>query len=178
MNRTPLQQCARAALIGIPLVTSPFIPVGASLALLTLATVIAYDGIFRHAVWRVFLALLALELVFGMDVGMLVLPYLIGCLLWYATQRMVPLTPWSSADGWRIADGARSVLVAFALWAIMVMVSVVGEVYLYGNGMVVQRMTLAFSEVPWWGTVLCGIGILALLRRIDVPFRKRIQFGA
>lgn len=177
MNRSPMQRLARAALIGIPLLAAPLVPEAAPLGMLSLAALIAYDGVVRHTVWYIFLFLLALELLFGFDIGAFTLPYLIGLALWKALQHIVALAPWANVDGWHASDMARAAGSAAVLWAVMMFAAVAVEAVIYAHSAFAGRFLLALGTVPWEFLVFYGVFVLILLHRIDVSFRERIHFG-
>ena len=177
MTRNPWRRFMRAALIGGSFLIAPLFPEGASLGLLALAVLIAYDGTNGQTTRYVSLFVVAVELLFGLDIGVLVLPYLIACVLWHGAQRVTPLNPWAQANGWHSVDIARTTASAGLLWSVMMVISVTVEAGIYGHGLFVQRISLAFGATPLWIVVLFGVCILMLLRRIDVPLRERIRFG-
>jgi hypothetical protein len=147
------------------LVALPLAGPGAFFVVLAIATTItAYHGPRSNVVYGCTALLLAIEMIYGLDLGMLSLAYLVAALLLIAFQRMIAFTPWKNADGWRLADALRTAGVAGGMFLLAV------GIQLRGSWSVLWP-----TEAAWIAGVI--VVCLIILRRFDVPFRKPIRFG-
>lgn len=157
-----------------PLIAGPY----ASLIALSLAaTLTAYDGIRSSTVYALLTALVCLELVFGYDVGILGLSYLVAVLALMPVQRVIALTPWGVARGWHISDALRTLCVTYGLCLLMLLSEVGIGAVLYGYAHPALRLSIVLVPIDMLWTALGIAATLVVLRRIDEPFRRRISFG-
>lgn len=132
--------------------------------LAVIAAVTAYHGPRSNVVYGCTAILLAIELLYGLDLGILSLAYLITAFLVLAFQRVVALTPWRSFDGWRWSDALRTAGGAVGIFIVAAGVS------LRGNWLALWPRDAAWIA----GAIVVS---LVILRRRDVPFRRTIRFG-
>lgn len=168
---------SRFAIIGLMLMAPLVGPGFLYIVLAIAASLTAYEGPRRNAVYSMFVALLFIELLYGLDVGVLSLSYLVAISLLLLMRRVVVVVPWSASDGWHAFDALRSLGVACGLLAVMVLSGVVVGHFLYGyTDMRIHLQSLFVSQgVAYMPIVMAAM--LVILRRIDEPFRRRILFG-
>jgi hypothetical protein len=142
-----------------------------------ISSLFAYDGPNRHTVYGVLGVLIGIELLFGMDVGVLSVSYSITVLLFMLAGRFITIPAWSAVSGWDIADAVRALVVAGVFYTCISLCAVIVGTMLYGYTDMALRMRSVIGTPSVW-FVASGIVItLIVLRRIDHPFRRRILFG-
>jgi len=176
-NRTPMREAYRVLLtvlaVAVPLVAPAALPFAAAV----LGVRLAYDGPRSHGVVAVAGILLAVELVAGMDLGILTVPYLAVAVAAAGAARVLTLSPLSDADGWRLRPLVRTTLTACVLTAVITAGSVLVAL-LYGHGSAGQRFAVSFTPDAIRGGIAACVLLLLAFRRIDVPFRRRILFAS
>jgi hypothetical protein len=156
----------------------PLLGPGTLVGVISIAAVlISYDGLTRQTVYGVTTALVVSEMIFGADVGVLSGAFLATVLLLQLTGRFVTVPAWALSSGWSVFDGVRALTVAWGTALCMIAIAVLIGATVYGNEHGAMRFTVSMlPRVLWIAATLSG-GILILLRRLDVPFRRRISFG-
>lgn len=154
-----------------------FIPGLLPLIPIMVCSVLVYDGFSSIFFWRVFLLALLFELMWGIPLGSYMIAFTITALLYRVLQKSIAITPWAAADGWSMSDFAKHILIGTILsWGMTSMILLVPIVwYAYGN--LALRFTLLTHTAFWWYTPLYIGVLLILLRRIQMPFRRRLEFG-
>lgn len=148
-------------------------PVPLTAIILTSLTV--YDGLSVN-VPRYTAILILFELVGGLSLGVFSLPYVAVAALLALVGTVLALTPWSGAEGWSPADGFRSaVLSTAAAWSMLAGGVLVQAAYdgSLSAGRWSQELPVATIPVLVVGCLLT----LVVLRRGEVPFRRRVRFG-
>ncbi|MEK9209056.1 MAG: hypothetical protein AAB910_03200 [Patescibacteria group bacterium] len=141
------------------------------------ATVTSYRGLHRHTVYGLLAVLFGIELIYGLDVGVLSLSYLAAVLVLALVRRLIVIPLWISAGGWHASDALRAFSVACGICAVMASGGVMAAHLLYGYPDSVARLQNMF--VPQniaWAAIAVAL-ILVILRRADEPFRRHISFG-
>jgi|GEM_PF-5031383 len=137
----------------------------------------AYRGFTLRIVYRVFFALLVVEIFYGFNVGILSLGYVlaVGFLNW--VMRFIAFVPWSYKRDWNIADAISAIAVSIIVYAGTIFSGVFIGNLLYGSGATVLRIqslvTLPTVGIPMLIIILTTI----TLRRTEVPFRNTIHYG-
>lgn len=118
----------------------------------------------------------SIELLYGYPVGILSIATLTTAALYAIASRFILMTSWAPQRGWHFGDAVRACAQAFVWYAVFVLSSVAVLVLVYHEGVFTRSlMTIATSSS---GVALMTIAVgLTIVRRIDVPFRPRIQFG-
>jgi hypothetical protein len=173
--RSFLQHTIRAFLMAIVFLLPLGGPLPRGLMAAMMGAWIAYEGVDRRIVIGSVSALLAGEFFWSFDLGVLSLSYIIAILIACLAGAMFSLSPWRAARGWNIPDFLRAGLIATFFAVVMSVCSVGIESWIYGRGMTVDRVSLYLPVL--WRIPIYALIILALLRRIDVPWRQPIQFG-
>jgi hypothetical protein len=136
-----------------------------------------YQGLRAGIVYGTVAVLAGIELLYGLDVGVLSLAYLTATLLVTALRRFIALPPWTAQRGWRLLDAFQAVMMAYLFyWMARISGILVGYI-VYGYDQPYRRFLLLVhgTDVGW--AFLIIVVTLVLLRRIDEPFRRRIIFG-
>lgn len=145
--------------------------------LATVAAVTSYRGLHRHTVYGLLAVLFGIELIYGLDVGILSLSYLAAVLVLALVRRLIVIPPWISIGGWHASDALRAYVVACGLYAVMASGGVMVAHFLYGYTDSVARLQDMFvPHTIVWAAVAIAL-ILFILRRADEPFLRRISFG-
>jgi hypothetical protein len=142
------------------------------------ACCLAFYGTSRSLVIGWVGILIILEGITGHDVGVFALPFLIASILWLLSQSVIMLPPWHGSDSWRLIEGIRTVCIAVATALMMVMGATAVESFIYGYGFFVLRLTTVLRMIVWWQLVGGCAALLLLLKRLEVPWRRAIHFGA
>ena len=145
--------------------------------LIIVSAVCAYDGLHGATVYGIMGALIVTELIYGMDVGVISVAYMIAVLLIASLSRIVTIAPTSSELGWHVVAGARSFIIACGFFVTTSILSVLLGGALYGYEDVALRLR-GLADPRSIVLAVCGLLLtLVVLRRIDEPFRRRILFG-
>ena len=175
-QRTLIQRAIRALLGTVVIVAGVMVPTGIPLIPALLGAQLAYDGSDRRVLAWTTGFLVMLELFFALDLGVLSLAYLATAAALSVLGRLVSLTPWTASDGWDVQDYLRTVVVACIGAAMVTTASTLVET-LYGYGILVPRLaTHLTAHAVGWLVPLCGLALL-VMRRLDMPFKRRIRFG-
>ena len=139
-----------------------------------LGAVIAADG-----PWRSFLPILVLvlftELIGGLGIGALSLPFAVTVLVLAGGGRFLMLGPWPTAERWQIGPAVRAWCVAVASGMLMAVISAFVSTLLHGYGIEVVASVLNSTIIV--RMVAVTVVALVVLRRIDIPFRFPVSFG-
>lgn len=145
--------------------------------LATVAAVTSYRGPHRHTVYGLLAVLFGIELIYGFDVGVLSLSYMLAVLVFVLVQRVITIASWPSVSGWHATDALRAFFVACGLYAVMASGGVTIGHYVYGYTHGATRLQIMFaSQNIAWAAIAIAL-ILVILRRADEPFHRRISFG-
>jgi hypothetical protein len=165
--------------LGFLLVALPL--AGPSMIMMVLAwcaALTAYRGLRSAAVYPLVIVLFAIEVLYGIAPGTLSLAYVSMVFLMLIFQRFIALPPWELTDGWRIGDAVRTLGMFAGMFALIIISgAVIGRV-IYGYPMsvwILQGMLFSSSMVP---IILSSIILIIAVRRITVPFRRSLIFGA
>lgn len=168
---------SRIALIALILVSPLAGPGSFVVVLATVAALTAYEGLRPGTVYGILAALFCVELVYGLDVGILSLSYMAAVSVLSLVRRVMTVAPWSSVNGWNASDALRVLLVACGLFVVMASFGVIVGHFLYGYEDVRARLQMMFlTKSMAWTPIVIAV-ILIILRRIDEPFRRRITFS-
>ncbi len=171
-------RASRVLIVVVMLIAPLAGPGSLAITIVTAGTLTAYEGLHRIMVYGMFAVLFCVELLYGLDVGVLSLSYLAAVLVLALVRRVVTIAPWTASGGWHVSDGLRVLIVACGMYACMTASSIIIGSALYGYDEVLARLRIMFfSQSIAWIPIASGI-VLVLLRRIDEPFRRRIVFGA
>lgn len=168
---------SRFMLIGLML-AAPIAGPGALLVVSAIAaSLTAYEGLRSGTVYGMLATLFAVEVLYGLDVGVLSLAYMTAVLLLSLVRRVMTVAPWVSADGWHASDALRAFFVACGIFAVMASSGVMVGHFLYGYTDSVARLQSMFVpyNIAWAGIAIALV--LIILRRADEPFRRRITFS-
>lgn len=150
-----------------------------SLFPIALGILLAYDGLDTHMVgWSLFL-LVACEIFWGLDLGVLSLSYLGTAFVLRIAVQFMSITPVIREGGWAPISLIRGSVVGWLLALLMMACAAAVESGIYQRGSFLTLLSWTYYPL---GVVLKGtlvgviLGILAL-RRIDIPFRREIHFG-
>ncbi len=157
----------------IPLLWPSTIPI----TVVAFCSMLAYDGLDRHNLLAGTLLLLGGELAGGSELGVVALPFLLAAAVLGGARRALSLSPWAHTDGWHVGDLVRTVAVATVLSVVMIVGSVFVAAVGYGFGMPLERLSMALSPHVVLLVAIAACICVGILRRIDVPFRRKIRFG-
>ncbi len=140
------------------------------------AAISAYRG-GHPVVYQIIAVLLIIELIYGFDAGVYSLGYAVAALTLRAAERFMSVQAWSQADGWNLWDFTRTLLTALAFYSVSVAASLLIGHFVFGYSQIIARaQVLLGGSMPLLAVLTASI-TLAILRRCDVPFRRRISFG-
>lgn len=168
---------SRLVLFGLMLLTPIIGPGWVGIIVAAVAVMTAYVGLRGTTVYGMLAVLLGVELIYGLDVGVLSLSYITAVLLLAVVGRVIAISPWTSVGGWLAGDAVRVFVTACGLFAVMTASGVAIGHVLYGYADIGARLSSLFlhQTLPWMPVVIAVM--LIVLRRIDEPFRRRIIFG-
>jgi hypothetical protein len=139
-----------------------------------LGAVIAVDG-----PWRSFVPLLVLlvaaELVGGLGIGALSLPFAVTVLVIAGGSTFLMLGPWPIAERWHIGPAVRAWCVAVASGILMAVAAAAVSTFLYGYG--IETVAAVIDSMILVRILIVTAIALMILRRIDMPFRFPVLFG-
>ncbi len=117
-----------------------------------------------------------IELLYGYPAGILSIATLATATLYAIASRFILMTPWAPQRGWHLGDAVRACMQACIWYAVFVANSVAVLILVYHDGVFMRSLMtiLTTSSGVALATIVVG---LIIMRRIDVPFRPRIQFG-
>lgn len=158
-----------------PLVDRPMVPVLAA----ALGTLLAYDGLAARQVGWSLALVAATEAVYGMNLGVLSLAYVLTAFVLAGARRFVAFTPLVRDRDWDPVSVVRAILLGLVLAFVLSAWSLAVMRIFYGHGGLAVRFLAAYahpvSTVLMTGAVVSVLTLL--LHRIDVPFRRPITFG-
>lgn len=175
MNRTIPRRLIRAVILIVIGIGSITFPEGSVLFWSLCGAFLATDG-----PWRSFISLLILaifvELLGGFGIGARSIPFAVTALITAGAGRFISVGPWAIPDGWHLAPWVRTWCVAVVAGMIMAMMA--GVMVSLFQGYPLKTILMSVIDPPTIFAIGIGAGvILPVLRRIDVPFRTRIQYG-
>lgn len=152
-------------------------PGSLALVLAAAAAVTAYEGLDAHTVYSLTATIVGVELLYGLDIGVLSLSYVIAVFVFMLLRRVISIPPWIASRGWRPGDALRVLAVACVMYAIMASCGVIVGHTLYGYADVRARLETVFLARNMFWIPIALAAILIVLRRADEPFRRHITFG-
>jgi len=140
--------------------------------------ILVYEGLEQGPVLRFFLLLVLVELIYGLDIGILSLAYLCTAATMVVISQWINISPLMRESGWSPAALIRSLVVGVLLAATMTAFSIIVGIVLYHYQSLHMRLAVALGHLGIWWMLVAGMAIAVLfLRRIDMPFRRRVVFG-
>lgn len=141
------------------------------------AAITVYEGARAPVVYSMLAIVLAVELIYGADIGVSSLGYLGAVALFSLARRFVSIPAWAAQEGWHIVDAFRASLCGVLLYLVNIVLSIVIGNILFGYGNILLRIQ-GLSDVheiviP---LILCS-GTFVVVRRMAMPFRREILFG-
>lgn len=162
----------------IALLCLPVLGSGALLIVVaSVSALTAYQGLRAGIVYGMVAVLVGIELLYGIDIGVLSLSYLTAVLVVTLMRRFIALPAWASQRGWRPLDALQAAVLAYALFWMLQAGSIFVEHFVYGYGQTSQRLLMMAGAADMWWALAVIVVVLVILRRIDEPFRQRINFG-
>lgn len=182
MNHSrPLRQQAVRGLLACLVLAWPLtgIAVPFSLFSLVAGAVLAYDGITRSSVrWSLALFIIG-ELFYGIGPGVLSLSFMAGVLLLAAVRRWTSIVPFAYEQGWSPIALFRAAFVGWGIAVAVGAVQVLMQSLVYGGGMIRERLLMQLGSPAGIGTAyVVMVGILTILHRVDIPFRRPVIYGS
>jgi hypothetical protein len=178
MTTHMLMRTVLRVLCGVILMLVPvFRPDGQLWMIAALSTLTVYEGATTRVVYgsTVFLALS--EIIYGGDVGVASIGYICAVVLFLMVRRFLSVTAWSTQDGWRLVDAART-LVAGVLFCMSALAcSVVAGHLIFGYGLIAERIVSLLTTGYIIPIVWICAATAVIVRRIAIPFRREILFG-
>lgn len=177
MQRTIPRHIVRILLLGIVAFGSVAIPNGLVLFWAAIGAFIALDGPERSFGPLLITALLA-ESFSGLGLGALSLPVVIAIALLTIAGRFIAIAPWPVGERWHPEAAVRAWVAACVSSAFVAMLTGFSTAVLYGYAIGSMMDSVLVRSHFLLGMPIIVALMLGILRRVDVPFRTRIQFGS
>lgn len=175
-RRSFLRQSVRIVVLVIGLLLPQVVPTSVPIAVILLAVVVAYEGADRTLVASLLTALLLLEIMWGLEIGLRSAAFAVAVLVFILAERWFTFVPWAREDGWRIRDAARTLIAVVLLASVMTVSTALLFSVVYGHGLVGARLVMALDANFFQSVLLFGTLFLVLFRRIDEPIRRSTSF--
>jgi len=178
MNSTQTIRAIVLALLSGMVLTAPVVvEYGQLLIIGAVCALTLYEGMRPWVVYGSVALLFAAELVYGGDVGVMLIPYCIAVPLLMLLRRFIALPAWAASDGWRVSDAVRAVGAAWLMSVAVLLLSVVTGDMLFGYAHIAERIRVVMSlrQLAVLG-ITCAVTVI-LWRRASIPFRTVIRFG-
>lgn len=145
---------------------------------LILGVILAYGGADDILIAYWVLLALGVELLYGMDIGLLSLAFALTVSIFLLLGRWISLKPLSRERGWSPSSFLRTLVVSMiALNVILFMSVLVGTIF-HGHTSFASRISLEMGSVSVFSLeIFFTIIVLTLLRWADEPLRRHITFG-
>lgn len=168
--------------LGLLLFLSPLFGdrIGLPLFAISMGALLAYDGVSSRSLTWPLILLIGVECVWGIDLGVLSLAYVATVLCLALAESVVAFVPYSRATDWSPVMMLRGWIAATFLSWLMSFFSILIHAWIYHQGSV-GALTSA-TYYPWMSRLLTVAlvsgGVLVILHRIRIPFRRRVVFNA
>ena len=141
------------------------------------AAMTVYEGARAPIVYSMLAMILAVELIYGADVGVSSLGYISAVGLYSMARRFISIPAWATQDGWHVADALRASLFGLLFYLVTVIAStVIGNIlFAYGN-VLLRLQSLVDVHAIVVPFCICSATMI-VMRRMAMPFRREILFG-
>ncbi len=157
---------------------SPFLhPVGTYVIVSISCTWLVYRGLTTNRLLTLVVGAVFFEAIYGFPVGVISMSLLAVGGLVRVMQRFIHVDAWALQGGWSPGAAAMNVAVAYVIYELTLLGSIVSDRVLYGPSMFGLYFSGACtSDVLWVFLVSSSCSLLAM-RWSDIPFRRMISYG-